>query len=514
MCLFYLIGGIIYVTAVIFLGTYVGIPVAVIGGTVLFIAGIALAFLRAAQVLTGHGPHVRLVGPADVGRLGVTPRQGLESQGPDPAWPSYFLGQAGTDLGTIRTWANMSVSPAWRKMRDIVAGRSVWLWPIWAVGYVLVAAWSAGIYLGLLVISTVGTAVIAIARSSGASTSTAIRGFDKAWQRRFRAIATCPHCYYLTPLPIYLCPRCGAQHAQLQPGRLGVFHRYCRCEQQLPTSILLSARKLDAICPRDKHPMVRGSGVATDVRIPVFGAASAGKTQLIMSGLVTLVERADATRAVPADNSSKTQYERLRADFQAGVTQKTGLALPVAITLRVGSGRRESLVHVFDAAGERFVDRNQNDELAYLDDARTLVFVLDPFSIPAVRGQLGVAYSGVIKSANAAVHDPEDSYNVTVQRLRAHGVVTEQQRLAFVVSKADLLDDLPVATGLTGDSESIQRWLEDMELENFMTAVTRDFREVRFFLVASTNSPAPQRSAAAPFGWLLEHERTSVPVPT
>ncbi len=49
--------------------------------------------------------------------------------------------------------------------------------------------------------------------------------------------AKCPHsgCYEPLPLPIILCPGCGAEHHKLLPGRTGIFYCRCRCGQKLPT---------------------------------------------------------------------------------------------------------------------------------------------------------------------------------------------------------------------------------------------------------------------------------------
>ncbi len=165
------------------------------------------------------------------------------------------------------------------------------------------------------------------------------------------------------------------------------------------------------------------------------------------------------------------------------------------------------MLHLFDAAGELFEDQQQNADLHYLDRARGLVFVLDPFSIPEVRVRMTAAGQGVPIAATA---DLEGAYQATVQRLRDHRVRTDRQRLAFVVSKADLLLGLSVATDLdpARADECVPPWLGDVGADNLVLAAGRDFRQVRYFLVSSmTADPRVPDGALAPLRWLLAGDR-------
>lgn len=246
-----------------------------------------------------------------------------------------------------------------------------------------------------------------------------------------------------------------------------------------------------------------------------------------MAGIVGLSAR-PGSRFAPADPESDRAYAEYEATIGGGAsTAQTGKALPAAVTLRVAGGRRTALLHVFDAAGERFTERAQNEELAYLDHARGLVFVLDPFAIPEVRARLrGTAAAGGSASggggasggsasggpAGSASHDPDESYHVTVRRLRDYGVDLRRQRLAFVLSKADLLLAGPAGAGLpVAGSDAIRSWLLDAGLDNLLLAASRDFADVRYFLVSSMAAdPDGEVAASAPLDWLLAAE----PVPT
>jgi hypothetical protein len=250
----------------------------------------------------------------------------------------------------------------------------------------------------------------------------------------------------------------------------------------------------------------KGAAVSTDVRIPTFGAASAGKTHLLMAGIVELYRTAQTKGMAPGflDDSSRTTFEEYQRLVVAGQSPaKTAASTPVAATLGLRSKKRTYLLHFFDAAGEALVDPAHNAELAYLDEARTLIFVLDPFSIADVRNEATGPLADVLQTANAATFDPEESYHKTVSRLRLHSVDTGKQRLAFVISKADLLDRLPLGQALLADPGQASEWLVKVGLDNLVTAAGRDFAEVRYFVVAATDG----ESAAKPFRWLLEDER-------
>src|SRR5262249_36866357 len=246
----------------------------------------------------------------------------------------------------------------------------------------------------------------------------------------------------------------------------------------LPTGVLRAARsaKLRACCPTCTAPLPAGSATLTDVRVPVFGAVSSGKTQLIMAALVTL-HRLTAGQGIrlswPDERSERVYREYATFVERSLPAPKTGAdAPPVAVTVRLDRPVRKALVHLFDAAGELLVDRRHNARLSYLDHARSLVFVLDPFAIRAVRDEFGTSFAEVFEEANPAQHDAEDSYHATVVRLQEHRVNTSAKPLAFVVTKADLLDKLPGGPA-SKEPAAIRAWLSEQGLDNLVLSAER-----------------------------------------
>ncbi len=285
---------------------------------------------------------------------------------------------------------------------------------------------------------------------------------------------------------------------------------------RLPTRASRAARRLSAVCQRCRQPLSAGPGVVRDVRIPIFGDSSAGKTRFLYAALNSLMQSAEqegVTISFPDPELEKQVALGLEAIRSGQDTPRSSTAAPLALTIRLGKGRKTYLLRLFDAAGERYRDAQQYEDLRFLDHAQGLVYVLDPFSIQAVQDRLTGHNAIGGRLAHAAVSDPEITFGEVVSQMRDSGVPADAQRLAVVVTKADLLR----ATGLElpGGSEEIALWLGNVGQHNTVLAARRDFAEVRYFAITSQDVSASwvpdQDDPAAPLRWLLG--RCGVPLP-
>lgn len=521
-----LVGVGVYLYLCLLLLVFVTTPaalVAVAGGA---LGGLAVTLVRTFAVLAGR-PGTELRTPVDVSAGKLPGRVPVRQIRRDRAWPQYFAAQVKLDVdrATERSWRSVTALWSWsaRSVQRLPTRVAMALWPVLLPGAVFLVTYAAGTVVGIAAVLVLVAAVAAVGWSVGVLAVLLLRGLDRTWQRLARADGSCPQCHEVRRLPAYRCagPHPPEErrdrwdlHRDVRPGRLGVFWRRCGCGTRLPTTVLRASRSMQPCCPRCAEPLHRGAAVDTDVRIPVFGAASAGKTHLIMAGLVTLRRSADPKRLriTVADDASERLYrgyaELVDAD---GAAPKTDPAQPpVALTLRLHAGLRRAMVHVFDAAGEALADPDQHARFAYLDYARTLVFVIDPFSVPEIRSGYGGPFAELFRLANAAADDPELSYQATVGRLRGHGVRTARKRLAFVVSKQDVLAELPLAEQPGGRSDEVRRWLVARGMDNLVTSAERDFKEVRYFR-ASAKLHKDWSSAVEPFRWLLAGERLATP---
>jgi len=517
----------IYVVLSIVAIVFVTIPLGLLGMAIGLPLGSLLPLQRTALVLTNSADDVGVCTPRDVvaGRL---PGQVSSTHvRRDLAWPHYFVAQVWLDLRAIVTSSAIMSGRAWVWVARL-AGRTEpvvygFAWPLMLPALLALLAATVGVAAGALLVAAVFATLSGLLWLIGYTVVWTLRTVDRARQVFHKADGFCVNCHAVTRLPMYECPgphsdedhRDGTDlHRDLRPGRLGLFWRRCGCGRLLPTTVRRANRGgLLARCPTCTKPMHKDAAVAKNIRIPVFGAASAGKTQLIMRGLVSLLGRAGPGVAVePADDESeRTLSAYATAVHSGGAAIKTATSLPpIAVTLRLTFPTSTALVHVFDVAGEVLADPDQNAKLAYLDSARTLIFVLDPFSIPDVRDEFAAQHAGLFATANAAIEDPDHTYNATVTRLRDYGVSTQRQHLAFVISKWDLLARLKEGAGLGGAAPDLRGWLVERRLDNLVLAAERDFQSVDFHLVSSTD-PALAEAAFAPFRQLLERDSVKLP---
>ena len=431
---------------------------------------------------------------------------------PDLAWPFYPLRQAWADLARIEAERRASYRKLWKW-----PGRPlVWilLFPLSVVALtcLLIAGLTTVVLAALFALVT----LICTAASGGvfAAAVLLLRGAETSWHKLKRAEASCPHCYHVMPRPAYRCPGCSKLHRDLRPGRLGLFARRCDCGTLLPTMVLRAAWRLSAVCQKCAKPLRAGSGALRDVRIPIFGDTSAGKTRFLYSGLDSLVEitgRARIPLGFPDEESQNQATVALDLIRSGRDTVKTSFGLPTALTCQLGKGAGSTLLHLFDAAGEVYQGPQMQDSLGFLDHGNGLVYVLDPFSIGSVRDQLAGQNATAIRLAHAAAGDPETAYGEVVSRLRDNGVAAAGQRLAIVISKADLLAlgglDLPE------ESDAIADWLMHGGVHNLVLSARRDFAEARYFAVASLAATGSSRShdPGAPLRWLLASRGLRLP---
>ena len=516
----WLLGMAIYLAVCVACLIFISTPLSLVGAGLGLAGGLGVVLVLAGTVLLG-GPAAAVLRTPDQVRDGELPgRVDPAFVRRDRAWPQYFAAQVLLDFQAIagrsrRVHERMWAGPVpWVREH----GLTVW-WPLVVPVVAGQAAVTFGVAVGVLAALLLMAGVAGMAWLVGVPVVYLLRGADTGWQKVRRARASCPRCFELAAVPAYRClghhppaDRLSGDdlHRDVRPGRLGLLWRRCACGSRLPTMVLRAAfsARMQACCPSCGEALLPGAGVVTDVRMPVFGAASAGKTQLIMAALTGLPPAAKAAGIEVSfpDEHGRQAYERyadlMRRGADAAKTDASGP--PVAVTVRLDKGSRSALLHVFDAAGESLIDPEQNARLSYLDYARSLVFVIDPFSIRRIADEFAAAAPDIFAAANPALHDPEHSYNVTVQRLQDYGVRTDRQRLAFVVSKADLLARLPAGP----DHGDIRGWLSGLGLNNLVVAAERDFGEVAFFLTSGRD--AGPRGAFAPLSWVLSKEWISV----
>jgi hypothetical protein len=435
--------------------------------------------------------------------------------GPDLAWPFYPFRQSRADLERTRANVANLNGAVWRRPAEVFFRQARGWWVLFPVPVAILAfllLGSLASWFCYLVYALVNIVCASLSLAFAVPAAAVLRAAER-WRRgRLRTQAACMRCFHVTQWPAYQCPTCLRPHHDIRPGRLGLLLRRCECGTHLPTMASRAAWQLIPLCVRCQARLPEGAGAVRDVRVPVFGDTSAGKTRFLYASLNSLMQtsgRAGIDVSFPDEGSRKL------AEFGLGViragreTAKTSTNAQVAFTCRLGSGHRSELVHMFDAAGEHFRSARQPDALRFLDEGHGLAYVLDPFSVKAVKMQLAGRGRAALDLAHAAA-DPELTYDEVASRLRDSGIPASTQLLAIVVSKADLLRSagLVVPTG----SDEIARWLWDSGVHNLVISAPREFAEVRFFTVASQNvPPGGLDDPGAPLRWLLAAHGVRLP---
>ena len=338
----------------------------------------------------------------------------------------------------------------------------------------------------------------------------ALRGADSAVLRIKNIRMICPVCSERVAYPGYNCPRpgCPRRHRDVRPGRFGVFRRRCQCGEKMPTLLLFGSSRMDAFCPDHGHPLEYRPGEAPEIVLPFFGATGAGKTRLLYSMVTQLRawEREGGPKAEFADSVTIRELNAAEGILRSGTsTSLTPVQLPRAHVIRLTTGKDTRILHLFDAAGERFYRSERTQELGYLGKARTFILVIDPLSVDSLWARLPPARQAELEPVRSTAPSPDLAYQQTHQEIEAMGVHLRNVRLAVVFSRGDLVD------GPDGD---IAGWAcRELGLGNLIRSTRLNFKEVRFFSTAAIMRAdgVIDESVPALMHWVLANSGLTLP---
>jgi hypothetical protein len=235
------------------------------------------------------------------------------------------------------------------------------------------------------------------------------------WKYFVRKIGnSCPKCSRYGS-PYYRCPHCSHLIEKLVPSLYGIFAFPCvECGVLLPTTERMGRSELKKVCAHCSADLVHEDlGKLPEYRIGVIGAASSGKTNLMVTTVWQLVSEfapyndIEVSLGNPAEEAVYRQYVEW---LEKGLVMPKTVALPIprAFTLSIKSPDGTGcLLYLYDAAGEDYQDeqRLSNHPLDLYDG---LLFVVDPFAEEgARRGFLGANQAEVMGTNPAAVEASE-----------------------------------------------------------------------------------------------------------
>lgn len=490
----------IAVLAAVYLGLIVAYFVfaapVIAAAAALYVAGDLVAgyFHRIHAVVIRRAPEFELVPPY---------RPGTQENGPEPAYLQYFFGPALRDLrqiiilGAQRGRTRVATFADRITMRTITNPRVpvLYTWPVGATLYVALAVGAlAGTLLGGA-FAALHALVVVGAQLMARGCTGVLRAADAAALHAKGVHGMqCPWCYEKNSYPAYRCD-CNRLHHDIRPGRYGVFRRRCECGTPIPTLILLGSYRMNAFCVYCDRQMSDETGRFREVVLPLLGGRAAGKTQLMAAMLVALHELARRPELAGAPNvrvnlaNAETQvaYEVLSTVLDtSGHILATTSELPHAHSVQLRIGQRTRLVHIYDPAGERLVDRDRTDELRYLTVPRTVLFVLDPMAAPGFWDSLTDADKVVLDRTLASRVHPQEVFDRALPQMIQMGARPRKSRLVVAISKTDLVEHTDLLDGRRDDDQWARQWLvQRLGLGNLIRSMDNEFREVRFFFTAA-----------------------------
>lgn len=456
------------------------------------LGGIVAGFVLPVRVLRGKGKApFQQITPDDLVAGNVISRKPAgpnSAHGWDHAWPNYLPYQATRDAKAVGAETDLYLSVVWATSHQFQGAAGI-LWLL--VALPAFGGYTIGIWVSILgwfaAMGVLGLAVVAAQQG----VLGVHRLIDVLRRRRKRASLKCPHpdCYGESTLPGYRCagPGCMVVHWSMLPGSLGLFTRRCSCGTQLPNTVSSAAKKLAPVCPYCRRDLVQGSGVRQTIQLALIGSIGAGKTRLLDAATVGLEEALNGIdgRLKPLDGPAEAFLSQARNRISTKMQAlKTPHQQPTGLPFLVCHASAAVELQIMDAAGEAFANWDESAKLRYLDNADTVLFVLDPLALPRVSDQF--RSSQFVESVLLAVDDQEKSYGSAVDRMRAESVPVDRRQLAVALTKGDVLCQLPIASKLDGyNSDSIRSWLIENGSELLVRRLEKDFRAVRYFVVDS-----------------------------
>lgn len=315
------------------------------------------------------------------------------------AQESYFFGKGQTELRTAieAAWNNnmteasgdwLKADRAWKngaaKKFDYI--RSVFL----AASAASVTAFGSVL---ILVMATIHISVLTIIFGVVYLGYVSVLTIERLYLFLRGFFLVCPECNHKISLPTFICPKCGREHDALTPSSYGIVRHRCKCGTALPATFFNGREQLESRCPQDGailDPVYRAS---TKRLIAVAGAVSAGKSALMLAAAHEIICGRSERFAVPAQpygSRSVSVYEAYKSTvIDAGrPLAKTRDTTPQAFMLILEKRRPPELLYLYDPAGEAFRDEERLKTHKYLDSLNGIVFVLDPFSLPALSRRL------------------------------------------------------------------------------------------------------------------------------
>lgn len=353
--------------------------------------------------------------------------------------------------------------------------------------------------------------------------------FDIIYCVIHRISSNCPNCQNHFSLPIYICPRCGAEHTKLRPSKYGIWKRTCDCGYKLPTTFFNGREKLESHCPNCGQN-IKDGGKHIDLCIPVIGGPSSGKTCLIHQSISTISQSASGhgLHYEYLDSGLNDYEDSIKRINQGYLPEKTNeMRLKYyQFYLSPLSAKVKTLVSLCDVGGEVYSDSSSLGEQIGYKYANGFLLVVDPLSISAYRDE--VQKSNINPAAygysNTSIDEIISMLIATLENMFCIGPKDMLKTNAAVVfSKCDipgLLDEIgdtavkqyiqsnPDVSYHEAQNAVCEAFLKKYDEINFLNSLKSKFKTIQFFCSSSlghnaNGCPFEANGVEEPIFWIL-----------
>ena len=416
------------------------------------------------------------------------------------------------------------------------------------IGYSISGIWKFGLGLGKLVftlILTTGLCVLFAIAHATVLLAIMILAYiffllwlfaDTIYCTAKRISSNCSNCQAHFSLPVYICPKCGAEHTKLCPSKYGIWKRTCECGRKLPTTFFNGREKLEAHCPHCGMN-VKDGGRHVDLCIPVVGGASSGKTCLIHQAISAIGTQAGGYGLhYEYSPNGLDDYEDNMNNINNGyLPEKTNdMRLKYyQFYLHPKSTKVKTLVSLCDVGGEVYSDSLSLGEQIGYKYANAFLLVIDPLSISKYREEL--QKSKINPSSYGYSSDSIDSIiGMLITTLENMFCIGSKDMLktdvAVVFSKCDIpglldkigdkavakhMQDNPQVARYDAQNAVCEAFLRDYEEINFLNSLKSKFKTIQFFCSSSLGhnmdgTPFEAHGVEDPVLWLIDKSSTAI----
>ena len=336
-----------------------------------------------------------------------------------------------------------------------------------------------------------------------------------------RISVICDNCKTKSVLPGYKCPICGQIHYRLRPNDYGIFTHKCLCGQKLPALFLCSTKnkdtgeaikrkKLEALCSNPDCSKVVYCEESRPLCIPIAGSTSVGKTSYLTAVSHELIEarlKPAGCEIVQYSPEKENGFLELMSNYSSGEVEKTHesneidapSAFSVSYFVTHKTLRPKRLVHMFDIAGETFLNNSEHEGQKHYRYSDGVILIIDPLSIPEVSSQFEDQLNEVDLKGTGK-DDPDKALSSLIGKMRLQAGLNEGQKidvpLAVVINKIDepgicefftdnakkrFADSEHKQADCVAENLLCKAFFTDNCMGNFVNLIEVNFKTVRYF---------------------------------